>query len=199
MTRKAARKMMGARVLVINLTVLTVLAFLISAIFGPRPLLASALQGGPVGWQATWGLLIGLAVAVPAWVLVENVRLLTPFRRQMREIAGRLDLHGLNPLWMGLCAGIGEELFFRGALQPLVGLWWTSLVFTFLHYQTGGFRTMNRMKWVYAGLVFLASLLLGYVFDALGLFAAALTHSTIDVVGLVVLRRDAGDRIVHNE
>jgi membrane protease YdiL (CAAX protease family) len=144
-----------------------------------------------VEWQAMWGFLTGVAVALPAWILVGNVRLLTPFRRQMLELAGRLDLHGLNPLWMGLSAGIGEELFFRGALQPLVGLWWTSLVFTLLHYKTGGFGTMNRMKWVYAALVFLASLLLGYVFAALGLIAAALAHSTIDVVGLVALRRDA--------
>jgi membrane protease YdiL (CAAX protease family) len=178
--------------LLLNLTVLTVLAFLISAIFGPRPLLVSALQGSPVEWQAMCGFLIGLAVAVPAWMLVENVRPFTPFRRQMHEFAGRLDLQGLNPLWMGLCAGIGEEMLFRGALQPLVGLWATSLVFTLLHYQTGGFRTMNRMKWVYAALVLLASLLLGYIFDALGLIAAAFTHSTIDVVGLVALRRDDG-------
>jgi CAAX protease family protein len=180
----------------LNLTALTALAFLISVIFGPTPLSASALQGAPVRLQAIWGFLIGLAVAVPAWMLVENVRLFTPFRRQMHEFARRLDLQGLNPLWMGLCAGIGEEMLFRGALQPLVGLWATSLVFTLLHYQTGGFRTMNRMKWVYAALVLLASLLLGYIFDALGLIAAAFTHSTIDVVGLVALRRDAGDRIV---
>jgi hypothetical protein len=65
------------------------LAFLISAIFGPRPLLASALQRSPVERQAMWGFLIGLALAVPAWMLVENVLLLTPLRRQMLELAGR--------------------------------------------------------------------------------------------------------------
>jgi uncharacterized protein len=191
--------MMGPRMLLLNLTVLTVLAFLISAIFGPTPLLAIALRGAPVQLQAMWGFLIGLAVAVPGWVLVENVRLFTPFRRQMNEFAERLDLQGLNPLWMGLCAGIGEEMLFRGALQPLVGLWATGLVFTLLHYQTGGFRTMNRMKWVYATLVLLASLLLGCVFDVLGLIAASFTHSTIDVVGLVVLRRGAEHRIVRSD
>lgn len=51
-TRASDGKMIGPRVLLMNLTVLIVLACLISAIFGPRPLFASALGGGPVEWQA---------------------------------------------------------------------------------------------------------------------------------------------------
>jgi CAAX protease family protein len=199
MTRATASELIGIRVFLLNLAVFMALAFLITAVFGPKPLLANAAQGRPVAWQVVWGFIIGLAVSVPAWVAVRNIEVFTPFRRQMLEFVGRVDLHALNALWIGLCAGIGEELLFRGALQPLVGIWWTGLAFTLLHYQTGGFRSMNPMKWAYAALVFLASLLLGYVFDALGLIAAALTHSTIDVVGLVAVRRDAGDKIVHSD
>lgn len=88
-------------------------------------------------------------------------------------------------------------ILFRGALQPILGLWWTSSVFTLLHYQPGGFQTMNRMKGIYAALVFLASLLLGHIFNSLGLIAAALTHATIDVVSLMALRKNAGDQLIH--
>ena len=71
------------------------------------------------------------------------------------------------------------------------------LIFTVLHYQTGGFQAMNRMKGVYAALVFLASVLLGHIFDSLGLMAVALTHATIDVVSLVALRKDTGGKLIH--
>ena len=46
------------------------------------------------------------------------------------EMESRRDqaMRGFNPLWISLCAGFGEEMLFRGAPQPLLGLWLTSLV-----------------------------------------------------------------------
>jgi hypothetical protein len=64
----------------------------------------------------------------------------------------------------------------------------TGMIFTALHYQTGGFRTMNRMKAMYAVLVFLASLALGTVCLQLGLIAAMVAHTVADVVALSNLR-----------
>lgn len=47
---------------------------------------------------------------------------------------------------------------------------------------------MNRMKAVYALLVFVASLLLGTVFVQIGLIAAIVTHTVVDLVALTGLR-----------
>ncbi len=121
-------------------------------------------------------------------MLTQRVPWFDPFRRQMLELLQRADLRGFNPLWISLCAGFGEEMLFRGALQPLLGLWLTSLVSTALHFQTGGFRTMNPMKALYALLVFLASLLLGPVFIRIGSIAAIVTHTVADVITLTTLR-----------
>jgi uncharacterized protein len=45
----------------------------------------------------------------------------------------------INSVWgailLGLTAGIGEELLFRGALQPRFGIIFTSLIFALLHVQ----------------------------------------------------------------
>ncbi|MFQ5854052.1 MAG: type II CAAX prenyl endopeptidase Rce1 family protein [Anaerolineae bacterium] len=46
-------------------------------------------------------------------------------------------LSPLGALTVGLAAGIGEELLFRGALQPRFGLLLTTLLFTFAHAQYG--------------------------------------------------------------
>ncbi|MFZ0545271.1 MAG: type II CAAX endopeptidase family protein [Candidatus Promineifilaceae bacterium] len=40
-------------------------------------------------------------------------------------------------LVLALAAGIGEEILFRGAIQPRFGLWFTSIIFAILHVQYG--------------------------------------------------------------
>jgi membrane protease YdiL (CAAX protease family) len=170
--------------------VMTTLALLITSLFGPKPLWAVVAAGAGTGQQVGWGIAIGLGVAVPAWVAIRNIRAIATFRDQMLALAHRMDLHGSNPLWIGLCAGVGEETLCRGALQPLLGIWWTSLLFTLAHYQTGGFRSMNRTKCAYAGFVFMASVLMGYVLIHLGLIAAAVSHSVVDAIGIVMLRSE---------
>ena len=190
-TTQPARPPLGLRAILPMFVVMTAAAFMITMLFGPKPLLAVIAAGDGAARQCGWGIGIGLAVAVPAWVAILNVRALAPWRDQMLALATRIVLSGFNPLWIGLFAGLGEEALFRGALQPLLGIWGTSLLFTLAHYRTGSFRSMTPTKWGYAALVFLASALLGYVFLARGLIAAAITHSTIDVVGILMLRNQA--------
>ncbi len=40
-------------------------------------------------------------------------------------------------LILALAAGIGEEILFRGAIQPIFGLWFTSFIFAVIHVQYG--------------------------------------------------------------
>jgi membrane protease YdiL (CAAX protease family) len=40
-------------------------------------------------------------------------------------------------LVLALIAGISEEILFRGALQPIFGLWFTSILFAVVHVQYG--------------------------------------------------------------
>jgi hypothetical protein len=171
------------------------LAFLITTLFGPKSLWAVVADGRSVVWQVGAGIAIGLAFSIPAWIVVLKINIFGSFRTQILEFAARADLGGLNPLWFGLCAGVGEEALCRGALQPLLGIWWTSVLFTLAHYGTGGFKSMNPTKLGYAGFVFLASVLMGYVLIGIGLVAAAVLHSVVDVFSLVLLRNEAGRNI----
>jgi hypothetical protein len=183
-----SRSLIAPRAMVSTIVLTVGLALAIMVMFGRESLLDILLQGKLWPVQVAWGIAVGLLVTVPAGVLITRVRWFRAFWRQLIEIGSRADLSGFNPLWFSLCAGTGEELLFRGALQPLLGFWLTGLIFTGLHFQTGGFRTMNRMKAAYAFLVFLASLLLGTVFVQIGLIAAIVTHIVIDLVALTSLR-----------
>lgn len=195
MTANTERKRIGVRACLLQFAILMALAFLTTTLFGPKPLWAVVAEGRSVVRQVGSGIAIGLAVSIPTWFAILNIKVFAGFRRQMLELAGQADLGGLNPFWFGLCAGVGEEFLCRGALQPLLGIWWTSLLFTLAHYRTGSFNSMNLPKLGYAGLVFLASVLMGYVLIEIGLIAVAVLHSLVDVLSFVVLRREAGRNI----
>ncbi len=185
----AAKSSIGVRRVVVTCSIAIALAALINAAFGAKALLTVALDGQPIAAQIGWGITFGLAISVTSSVIVLFFPPFSSLRRQMLELLNRLDLGGLNPLWFGLDAGIGEELLFRGALQPIVGVWWASLIFTLAHFRTGQFHLMNWQKLLYAIFVFIAGLFLGYVFSEIGLIAAIVTHAAVDVVWFFSVRR----------
>lgn len=51
-------------------------------------------------------------------------------------LLGNMDSVG-DWLLLAVAAGIGEEVLFRGALQPVLGIWSTSLLFAIIHTQYG--------------------------------------------------------------
>ena len=165
------------------------LAFVINAVFGDGTLAAVLIEGQPTAAQIGWGVAFGLAISIPSTVVVFFVPLFSSLRRQLLDLVSGLDLGALNPLWIGLSAGIGEELLFRGALQPILGIWWASFIFTLAHFRSGQFHSMNSQKLIYAASVFVAGLFLGYVFLEIGLIAAMVTHAVVDVVSLFTARR----------
>jgi membrane protease YdiL (CAAX protease family) len=165
------------------------LAFLINIMFGARPLLTIALEGKPLAEQIGWGIALALAVGIPMWAAIVLMPIFVSLRNQLIGLISRVDISGLNPLWIALLAGSGEEILFRGAVQPIAGLWWTSLIFVLLHYRTYQFRSMTWQKAICAAAVFLISLFLGCIFLTLGLIAAIAAHATLDGVGLLIVRR----------
>jgi uncharacterized protein len=179
----------GLRSFALICAICVALALFINMLFGERPLAAIALDGRPLVDQIVWGTTIGLAMAVTMVAGVQFIPALAPLRNQLVELACRFDFSGLNPLWIAMCAGLGEEVLFRGAIQPIIGLWWSSFVFLLLHSKTYQFRSFNWKKAVFAVLVFVISLLMGYIFVNVGLLAAVVAHATIDVVALFGLQR----------
>ncbi len=107
------------------------------------------------------------------------------------ESYSRLNLTGLNPLWIALAAGLGEELLFRGALQPLLGIWATSVLFVVAHARAYRFDGLNRRVLLQAAALFAISSFFGLVAEYVGLLAAIGCHVTMDVVGLYFIKRRA--------
>lgn len=148
---------------------------------------ADAARGVAVGRDLGLGLLAGGCV-------VGLSALATHFTRFGRRLADRMGeiLAGL-PLWQALLLAIlsagGEELFFRGALQPNVGWLAASLLFGLMHIGPG----RDYVPWtVFAILV---GGLLGWLFIATGnLLAPIVAHAVVNGINLPLLSRRFGSR-----
>lgn len=143
---------------------------------------------GAATWfpRQTWqidlliGALAGAAFALGVWRLLDYV---PPLRQIERLLARLLDMDALRPrhaLLLGLVAGIPEEILFRGAIQPLIGLAGASLLFGALHALTPAY-------FVYASAA--GFLLGGLAIWRGGLWAAIAAHVVIDALMLLLMMR----------
>jgi membrane protease YdiL (CAAX protease family) len=138
-------------------------------------------------WQLLIGQGLALVAAAASWLAYRRT---ADSQASLRTVASyaRLDLRGLNPLWIALCAAIGEELLFRAAMQPLLGVWIVALLFLATHVPIYQLRRLDKPALAQAAGLLVASLALGYTFQYVGLLAAMLVHLWIDIVGLLVVR-----------
>lgn len=141
----------------------------------------------PLLWQVLVGQGLALVAAVASYLLYRLTAKSASTARTV-ESYSRLDLRGLNPLWISIAAAVGEEMLFRAALQPWLGMWIVSLLFLVTHIPVYRFRKLDGATLSQVAGIFGCSVLLGLVFDHVGLLAAVLVHLWIDVVGLVVVR-----------
>ena len=95
-------------------------------------------------------------------------------------------LSSFDRVQLSLFAGAGEELLFRGAIQPLMGIWITSVIFVGIH---GYFKFKSPGHLLFGGMMFGLSVGLGYLFEHAGLIAAMSAHATYDIIMLRVVSK----------
>jgi membrane protease YdiL (CAAX protease family) len=152
----------------------------------PAPLTLFSRPVGPLS-QLLVGQALALIAAGVSWALFRLTANSASSARTIDSYA-RLDLRGLNPLWISIAAAIGEEVLFRAALQPLLGVWIVSLLFLLTHVPVYRFRKLDGAAIAQAASVFAGSVVLGFVFEYVGLIASILVHAWIDIVGLLIVR-----------
>ena len=142
-----------------------------------------------VGWQEDTA--IGLAVAVGFmginYILLRcgpDVLPLRPIRTLYRMTLRPLfaDVRLSDVVVISIAAGVGEELFFRGVLQPEIGLVPASIVFGLLH--MGGRGTFAFGCWV--AVMGLALGMLANISE--GLVGPIVAHSAYDAAAIGYLR-----------
>ncbi|MBZ9628689.1 CPBP family intramembrane metalloprotease [Psychroflexus sp. CAK1W] len=99
-----------------------------------------------------------------------------------------LNLHWTDILFYSFCAGVGEEILFRGALQPLLGLWLAAVIFVILH---GYLSFEDWKKSLYGIYLIFISAGFGYLVVDFDIYAAMAAHFIFDVIMFFKIRKDS--------
>lgn len=152
-------------------------AWLISMV-QDRPLSAVILGRRSVAFQLAAGTLIGLAIAaVAAWII--DRPWMRVIKQKYADLIGPMINSSADLVLVSLCAGIGEELLFRGALQFWLGIPITAIVFVAIH----GYLDPRSWRMCVYGITLTAGMIvLGWMADQWGLLAPMAAHAAIDVV-----------------
>ncbi|HUJ58056.1 MAG TPA: CPBP family intramembrane glutamic endopeptidase [Kofleriaceae bacterium] len=134
---------------------------------------------------ATWqlavapllGVALGLVVVGLTRIATKNFRWARDLHASFRDLLGPLTVREIAIL--AIASAVGEELLFRGALMPWLGLWLQAVVFALLHLGPG----RRFLPWTASALV------LGIAFGELALWTHNLggpiaAHFTINFLNL---------------
>lgn len=134
------------------------------------------------GWTIPLQLLTGtayglLSAGIALFIITRNF--FKEERNFYHSIFSKWNLTFPKIIFVSFCAGIGEEIFFRGGIQPLIGIWWTALIFVALH---GYLNPFNWKISVYGTTMLVLMAGIGYLFDYAGLISAMTAHAFFDIV-----------------
>ncbi|MFQ5401678.1 MAG: CPBP family intramembrane glutamic endopeptidase [Anaerolineae bacterium] len=128
---------------------LQLLLFLLLALFGVgwltrrsgRALWQRLGVERPTQAQLQTGLRWILVLVIFQWAIGAVWALLAPEQVELVDGINITFLGSFDTLWewlvLALATGVGEELLFRGALQPVLGIGYTSIIFAVAHVQYG--------------------------------------------------------------
>lgn len=102
-----------------------------------------------------------------------------------RDILKGFKITRWQAFFLSLCAGVGEEVFFRGALQPLMGVWVTAFVFVAIH---GYFSITNWKVNIFSVCLTLFIAVLGWAATEYSIYHAMAGHFSYDLVLLMYHR-----------
>lgn len=166
--------------------VMAIVSLLILTLVQGQDLPAIFLDKATIGLQLLSGLVAGCLLAL-AVLCLPGLEPLRAFARHM--IGQQLNPSRTEVPVFALATAIGEELLFRALLQPIIGIWLTSLAFVVAH---GGLNFKRPDLVQFNLFLFASSLLMGALFIFLGLVAAIAAHAAYNLVIMIYARRSSG-------
>ncbi len=128
------------------------------------------------------GVAIGLVVVFASRLAVHRFDWARRLHRDFRGVLGNLSARDIFIL--AVASSVGEELLFRGALQPWIGVVPSAAIFALLHIGPG----TRFLPWTFSA--FVIGLLFGWLTGSLGdLGAAVAAHFTINYMNLSYIIR----------
>ena len=107
------------------------------------------------------------------------------------KMIGPMKFSKLGIVFLSICAGVGEEIFFRAFLQPMTGIWLASLIFVAIH----GYLNPRRPIAFYGLFLVVAIAGMGWMFENFGFWSAASAHFMVDLILLSDMKNDFNEEL----
>lgn len=170
----------------LTITGFPLVAYLIFIIFNDNSFLSIFKTKSSIYIEIYMGVLFGILAGTTAWDIV-NSKLINPALNKYKKLIVDLNLKLSTIIFVSMCAGVGEEIMFRGVLQPLLGIWITAILFVAIH----GY--LNPTDWrlsIYGIYMTLIIAVIGLFTQLFGLTSAMIAHAIIDVILFRKLSKD---------
>jgi hypothetical protein len=146
----------------------------------PEPWLAFTPLGSHA-YSAALGVTFGALIVFLTRACVGRFHWARRLHRELRPLARGISATGIVTL--AILSALGEELLFRGLLQPWLGLVPQALLFGLLHQVSGPSR------WVWVGWASLVGLAFGAMFELTGsLIGPIAAHAVVNALNLSYLK-----------
>ena len=156
---------------------LAVAAWIYAALFGDLRTLFG--ERAPDTGATLRGVGIGLGIVIAYWGAHHQFPVVRRFTVTIGAFLGPMT--AMQASYLGMLSGFAEELMFRGALWPHLGLWGTSLLFAALHI------VPVRAAAGYPLFALGAGLLLGWLRETTGsVWPPVFAHVTVNTINLAV-------------
>ncbi len=176
----------------LGMSVISFIIYLLSAFLIFRYLhgtsIAEAFEGGYF-WANQ--LIVGIAGGSFAAAMIALIVSREPISKILNDfyifdMIANMRLTNFDRFQVSAFAGVGEELLFRGAIQPLLGNGVTSLLFIGIH---GYFKFKSVPHILFGVTMFGLSMVLGYLFEYAGLLSAMAAHAIYDIIMLKLVQK----------
>ena len=137
--------------------------------------------------HGTMGLLLGGVVVLFSRISVSRFSWARSMEDEFRTLLRD------QPFWtiplLALFSAVGEELFFRGALQEVVGVWWQAAIFGLVHFP------FSRKMWAWPLFALGMGVIFGWVTIGTGtLWCAVVAHGAINSLNMWMILRGTSYR-----
>ena len=137
------------------------------------------------------GIVSGLLFGYVGWKII-SMKFMSSVLTKYQQLISTFEIDTSLIFFVSFCAGFGEEVFFRGVLQPIIGIWITAVLFVAIH---GYLNPKNWKISVYGIYLTLVIALIGYFNNYLGLTSAIISHMMIDIVLFYKLYQNKSSKI----
>lgn len=132
-----------------------------------------------------YGSIIGVGISVTG-VLLLQLKYFKEVSNYYGTIFNSIDLEWADVFFYSFCAAVGEEILFRGAIQPFLGIYPTAILFVLLH---GYLSFKDQPKLAFGSYLVVVAVIFGYLMEWFGLIAPIIAHFIYDVVMFSYLKK----------